>query len=279
MELDRVEKPLRQLRKLLKELPQNPPPEEVHKLRTHTRRIEAMANALEPAAHKKTRRLLKVLKPVRKAAGTVRDMDVLTADLLHLQKNGNSDSIVRLIEHLAGQRNQNAGKLLETVADQRKPARRHLKQYVQIIESVANGKKPVRSEVVHTLNSAIGSGSPADALVTELARWPKLSLSNLHDFRLKVKELRYVLQMYPESDPRFVEALGQVKDEVGIWHDWQQLAEIAHEVLDPANDSELIAKINDAGEQKFTRALATSNSLRRHFLQTSLQRRRSSAAS
>ena len=61
MELDRVEKPLRKLRKLLKDLPQNPPPEEVHQLRTHTRRIEAVANALEPAAQKQTRQLLKVL--------------------------------------------------------------------------------------------------------------------------------------------------------------------------------------------------------------------------
>jgi CHAD domain-containing protein len=273
MELDLVERPLRQLRRLLKELPKNPPPEEVHQLRTHTRRIEAVASALEPAAHKETRRLLKLLKPVRKAAGSVRDMDVLTGDLLHLQKNGNSDSIVRLIEHLAVQRNEKAGELLDTIADQRKPARRHLKQYAQIIESVAARKKPVRSEIAHTLDSTNGSGSVADALIAELSRWPTLNLNNIHGFRLIVKELRYVLQVYPAADRKFIEALGAAKDGIGEWHDWQQLAEIAHEVLDPVNDCELLEQIEDAGKQKLTRALSVANSLRRRYLKPISKRR------
>jgi CHAD domain-containing protein len=266
MELDRVEKPVRKLRKLLKSLPQNPPPEQVHKLRTSTRRLEAVAGALEPAAKKETRRLLKLLKPMRKAAGSVRDMDVLTADLLQLQQDSNSDSIVRLIEHLATQRNQNAGKLLDTVSDQRKPARRQLKDFAEIIESVAAGKKPVRREVAHTLDSSDGSGSAADSLTGELRLWPSLNSSNLHDFRLKVKELRYVLQMFPDSDQRYIQALGNVKDQIGAWHDWLQLSHIAREVLDPKTDRELLAQIENAGKQKLTRALAVSNSLRRRYL-------------
>jgi CHAD domain-containing protein len=272
MELDRVEKPLRQLRKLLKDLPKNPPPEEVHKLRTHTRRIEAVANALEPAAEKETRRLLKLLKPVRKAAGSVRDMDVLTADLLQIQKNGNSESIVRLIEHLAMKRNQNAGKLLDTVADQRKPARRQLKNYGNIIESVAIGKKPVRSEVLETLDSSNGSCTAADTLIADLSRWRTLNSSNLHEFRLKVKELRYVLQVYPAANQRFIDTLGAVKEAIGEWHDWLQLAEIAHEVLNAEDDRDLLVKIESASKQKLTRALNVSNSLRRNYLDSSSRR-------
>jgi CHAD domain-containing protein len=273
MELDLVEKPLRQLRRLLKELPKNPPPEEVHRLRTSTRRIEAVANALEPAAQKETRRLLKLLKPVRKAAGSVRDMDVLTGDLLHLQKNGDSESIVRLVEHVVTQRNEKAGELLDTIAEQRKPARRQLKKYAQIIESVAAGKKPVRSEVVNTLDSSNGSGSLADALTAELSHWPALNSRNIHEFRLKVKELRYVLQVYPAADEKFIEALGTAKDEIGEWHDWRHLAEIAHEVLDLVNDCELLEQIEDAGKQKLTRALSVSNLLRRRYLKSTSKRR------
>jgi len=218
-----------------------------------------------------------LLKPVRKAAGSVRDMDVLTADLIRLQKNGNSDSIVRLVEHLATQRNENAIKLLDTVADQLRPARRSLKQYAEIIESVASGKKPVRSEVAHTLDSTNGSGSTADALIAELSRWPTLTALSIHEFRLKVKELRYILQVYLDADQKFIEALGNVKEEIGEWHDWQQLAEIAHEVLDANGDRQLREQIENAGKLKLTRALAVSNSLRRRFL--SPRRRRRTKAS
>lgn len=49
MDLDHIEKPLRTLRKLLKTLPEDPAPAEVHKLRTRARRIEAVARALESA--------------------------------------------------------------------------------------------------------------------------------------------------------------------------------------------------------------------------------------
>lgn len=266
MDLERVDKPVRQLRELLKSLPENPPPEEVHQLRTRARRIEAVARALEPTARKETRRLLKAIKPVRKAAGGVRDMDVLTADLLHLKQHAGSESMVRLIEHLGALRSKSAGKLLDTVSRQRKPARRHLKEYSCVIESVAAGKKPVRSEGFFAPESGDGAVSGADGLIAELSRWPALNARNLHDFRLKVKELRYVLQMFREGDKKFVEALGKVKDAIGNWHDWQQLDAIAREVLNSPHDRELLRQIEQTGREKFAQAITAAIALRRRFL-------------
>jgi hypothetical protein len=45
IELERLEKPLRKLRKSLKEWPSDPPVEMVHKLRTQTRRMEAIVSS------------------------------------------------------------------------------------------------------------------------------------------------------------------------------------------------------------------------------------------
>ncbi|MFP5250679.1 MAG: CHAD domain-containing protein, partial [Acidobacteriota bacterium] len=133
MDLDRVEKPLWKLRKLLKSLPEDPAPADVHKLRTRARRIEAVASAWAPAGGKESKRLLKAIQPVRKAAGSVRDMDVLTGNLLHMEMTRSSDSRLRLIEHLGGARVASAGDLLETVGRQRKKARRELKNYAQLV--------------------------------------------------------------------------------------------------------------------------------------------------
>lgn len=75
MELEKVEKPIRKLRKAFKRLSDDPRPEDVHALRTQTRRLEAIVATLRIVPAKKAERLLKSVTPVRKAAGEVRDMD------------------------------------------------------------------------------------------------------------------------------------------------------------------------------------------------------------
>ena len=60
-----------------------------------------------------------------------------------------------------------------------------------------------------------------------LKRPVRLNRNNLHPYRLKVKELRNVLQLSNRADDiEFVEKLGQVKDAIGDWHDWEELVRI-----------------------------------------------------
>ena len=80
--------------------------------------------------------------------------------------------------------------------------------------------------------------------MAELREWPRLNNLNIHHFRLKVKELRYVLQLFPGADPGLVDSLAKVKDDIGDWHDWQQLLAIAREVLDARKDKTLLAEID-----------------------------------
>ena len=274
MERLRVEKPLRQLRKSLKSFPEDPPPDDVHKLRTRSRRIEAVATALEPADGKITRRLLKSIKPVRKAAGGVRDMDVLTADALDLPHGQDEEALIRLVEHLGNLRQANAGALLDAVKRQSKPARRRLKKYEKLIEAIFSGKKKATHSVSRTMVSEDGQDSATAALVGELSRWPRLSARNVHDFRLKIKELRYVLQLYPQSDSSLLDALGKVKDRIGEWHDWVQLEQIAAGVLDPKQDGALLGRIEKTVRQKLTAALTASNALRRKHFPAAPQRKK-----
>jgi len=72
-ELERVRKALRELGKSLESLHGESAPKDVHKLRTASRRVEAIAGVLQAADGKKSRRLVKSIEPVRKAAGGVRE--------------------------------------------------------------------------------------------------------------------------------------------------------------------------------------------------------------
>lgn len=280
IELDRLQKPLRKLRKSLKNLSKDPPPEAVHKLRTRARQIESIAPALTPSEEKKTRRLLKSIKPVRKAAGGVRDMDVLTGNALSLPKNAHSASLARLIALLETMREESADALLDTVSEKRKPARHLLKQYSRLVEASFNGKrngngKPdgkSKGNQKESGRQAISSDQPVQAaihaLTGELSGWPALDEENIHPFRLKVKELRSILQLFPSSDAGAVAALGKVKDRIGEWHDWQQLAQFARHALDRDIDRPLLDQIDEVGAQKLKQALAAANALRRRYLQS-----------
>jgi CHAD domain-containing protein len=280
MKLERAEKPLLELRKMLKTLSANPAPDEVHELRIRARKTEAVGAALEAADAKRTKRLLKLIKPVRKAAGDVRDMDVLTGNLLHMPQNehheANSDSLIRLVEHLATVRRKSAGNLLDAVNRQRRPARRSLKNYAKLLKSVRKGKEPAPIEIARTIESADGSSSLASSLMTELRKWPRLNPRNIHAFRLKVKELRYVLQLFPGADRGLVDSLGKVKDEIGDWHDWQQLLGIARDLLDARKDKALLAEIDASAKEKLMHALAGANALRRRYLKSAPPRRKAS---
>jgi CHAD domain-containing protein len=276
IELDRLQKPLRKLRKSLKNLSKDPPPDAVHKLRTRARQIESIAPALTPSEEKKTRRLLKSIKPVRKAAGGVRDMDVLTGNALRLPKNANSASLARLIALLETMREESADALLDTVSEKRKPARHLLKQYSRLVEasfnSKRNGNRGPDSKSNRLSRQAASSDQPVQAaihaLTGELSGWPSLDEENIHPFRLKVKELRSILQLFPSSDAGAVAALGKVKDRIGEWHDWQQLAQFARHALDRDIDRPLLDQIDEVGAQKLKQALAAANALRKRYLQS-----------
>lgn len=252
LDFGKVRKPIRDLRRSLKSLPGNPSVKAVHNLRTSSRKLEAVAVALTPKDRHSTDRLLKAIKPLRKAAGSVRDMDVLTAKAQRLYASCNRDSVNRLLEHLHSMRIASAHTLLDEVDGRRKETRRSLERIAdQLKQSSRN-----TDQYAHELKR----------LVHELMHWPALDADNLHDFRIKVKETRYVLQLVPNPGSDFLKALDAVKTRVGDWHDWQQLAEIGIEVLSRQKDHKTLGTIAEIEKEKFKRALKTAQNFRAGYL-------------
>lgn len=259
---NRMEKPLRQLRSLLGQFPQDPAPGAVHRLRTRSRQVEALAAALPPSGEKLTRRLLKSIKSVRKAAGRVRDMDVLAAHAHTLPAEPYGAALARLIAYLGQSREKHARELLQTIAERRKTARDSLKSYARQMEIGKDSAAFAREaeELVHA----------AEARITaEISRRPTLTARNLHAFRLNVKELRSTLQLLSAPDRDFIDALGVVKDKIGEWHDWLQLGKTAAQVLDARQDRALLAAIQETRRHKLREALLSAQSLRQALLDRS----------
>ncbi len=260
-ELERVRKALRELGKSLASLRGDFAPQSVHKLRTASRRVEAAAVVLETAHPKKSRRLVKAIEPVRKAAGEVRNMDVLLAIARKLERHCAGESLDPLLAHLETARQQNAGELAR-VLRRRQAVRKDLKEYFRLVSSAlkhasSSAKANQNQEKIHA--AAMG-------VIRELGGWQPFDAGNLHGFRLKVKELRYTLQLDADADAGLVEALGDVQRRIGDWHDWQQFKEIAHQVLVLERDRPLLDRIDKTTRRRFDRALAAAHALRGRYL-------------
>ncbi len=254
LQLDQVEKPLRKLREQLKTFSSDPRPGDVHSLRTQARRLEATVAAVALGHNKASRRLLELITPVRKAAGKVRDMDVLIADVLTLADSHRSEGMVRLVEHLARRRVKHARKLHHIVERQRPEARRQLKQSSKML------KKAVKKD----WGDRSGEAAP-QILISELTHWPDLNAGNLHMFRIRIKELRYMLELSDEADQTLIGSLGKVKDAIGEWHDGVELLRIAQKVLDAEADGGNLKQLEKMVNERLESALAAANRLRERY--------------
>jgi CHAD domain-containing protein len=265
LDTDRIQKPVRKLRKLLKGFPKQPAPDQIHDFRTRARRLEATLEALGLGSRGNERRMLRKLKRLRRRAGKVRDMDVLIGHVSGLHVDGERDCEVQLLERLGAERSRQGKKMWALVRTCGAAVRRRLKRSAAHLDQVLRKQE---------------DRGPAEAMATalqlsaQLGTPQHLDRKNLHPYRLKVKELRYVLEMVGRADQQqFVNSLGAVKDAIGEWHDWEELIAIANQVLDHGQGCRLVAELRRISNAKFELACSRTNEMRKKYVLGVGQRR------
>lgn len=259
LDRDRLLKPVKKLRKLIGRIGRNPSPETVHDLRTNIRRFEAMFAALALGQHGIRKRSLKKLGRLRKRAGKVRDMDVLTGFASTVHPPGDAECSVQLLEHLGARRKKQAGKLSAEGSNLRVSLRKEWKRTSAVLA------KLLKEEEHSADGNQVSAEASADAmkLAAQLGTPKHLGRDNLHPYRLKIKELRDVLRIASRpSHSRFIDDLGNVKDAIGEWHDWEELASIAEKVLAHRTGCGVQAELKRIAGQKYDHALRLAQELR-----------------
>jgi CHAD domain-containing protein len=267
LDADRIGKTSRKLRKLMKKAPKRPTPDQVHALRTNIRCLEAASETVGPNPSRRERRLLRDLRRIRKRAGKVRDMDVLTADAASLHLVQEQECAVELLQYLGAKRYEHAGRLHAALRQTGKDLGRRVKKFSKRLakripksgQGPSNGQPPAPTE----------AAAVAIRLSSELTMPPNLNRKNLHPYRLKVKELREVLCLAEKpANPEFIDVLGKVKDAIGDWHDWEELVAIAPRVLNHGVNCKLLAKLKEISREKYDRALSLATRMRKQFLRS-----------
>jgi len=260
LDFEQVQKPGRKLRKLLKRMPAQPSRKQIHDFRTNSRQIEATLQAFGLDAARNGRRVLKPLSRLRKCAGKIRDMDVFTSYATNVHPDdGEQDCAVQMLEYLGARRRKYAKKFHTASRQDGSKLRQRLKRVLrQLRKRNSRIQKDGRTDF----------GVPASVLdlASDLASPSRLNRANLHSFRLKVKELRNVLNLAEAPDQAFVNALGRTKDAIGEWHDWEELVAISEKILDHGAQCHLVQQLKAIAAEKYQSALSNAVLLRKRYL-------------
>lgn len=266
LDVKNIHKPLRKLRKLLKKLSNPPAPEQVHELRTASRKLETSFHVLSLASRGNERRILKHVARLRKRAGKVRDMDVLTSYAANVHAEGEDECAIQLLEQLGANRKKYAKTLRSTIRQYGPGVRRRLKLSSTRVDTFLRQSAK---------DSANRKPAPAEAAVSvlklssELSSPSRLGRASLHPYRLKVKELRNLLQMADNmSRQDLIDELGKAKDAIGEWHDWEELIGVANDALDHAPRCRLLRELKRISNEKYEHALTITENMRRKYFRS-----------
>jgi CHAD domain-containing protein len=244
---------------------QDAAPEAVHRVRTGSRRLQAMLEATlretpGPALEQPARAWLRQLKQIRRAAGAVRDLDVhrkLLEDWVGKDSGPLSKQAEMLDAWLKGERKRLAHGM------QKKTRKRQ--------RALAEGQAGFLAAISHGPVSSTRNSRPADAVALEdfvraADTMPVLDAENLHDFRKATKKARYVAESAVDGQTSSVAiALKRIQDAIGDWHDWLCLSDEASAALGQ-EAPDLTTFLEREVELHFAAAMKTTQSTRGRLL-------------
>jgi CHAD domain-containing protein len=256
---------IKQLRKAMKRPSKSLAPEAIHELHSQIGRLKTTLNTLYGLNSDRMHHLFGALEPIRKAAGKVRDLDVLVEHTCSLPDAASSEGLVQLIEQLGAKRIKACSKLHRLLLSERKPAIHCLKRCSNLInQGFAKFESGSRGAA-----SGLPISVAARKLLAELGTWPRLAEGNIHSYRLRVKTARCILQLAPRRDTRLLRALSDVKDAIGEWHDWNELANAAARLLDTHEGNKELLLIQRTANEQLKTAVAMGGQLNKALIEPS----------
>jgi CHAD domain-containing protein len=229
------EKLSREVAKLAK----NPVPENVHKFRIYSRRVETVIDDLVAQPRRNQRKLLKLLGRLRKKAGRVRDLDVQISALRTLripQEPARKSQLMRSLVEERARRERKLPRLFN--ASTVEELRKRVKRAGRSLEI-----SPEASPVALAIHK-IAALEADQASVTE---------KTLHQYRIAGKRARYLAELGEKTAEavRVIKQLKRLQDTLGDWHDWLQLTASAEELFGGTQQSAIVSALRNITRAKF----------------------------
>lgn len=258
-------------RELVAQCGRKPTRKRVHALRVVTLRIQAEVedelNDL-PRASREAQGMVrfgKLAEKLREGLGSVRELDVWIGKLCGLRESLSGTTVyvprssretsrqLEKLEHRLMRKRERAGAKLIAEIEKRQDDLLLAAQHVE----KATGERVDEAD-----------GDEASKLLREFARivaeFPAFDEDNLHEFRKKIKKVRYVAEIHSANPVcgRIAVQMKNAQAAIGEWHDWQVLARTAERGKD-TKQAEAAELLNSLTAEAYEAAIATCDGVLR----------------
>ena len=242
----------------------------VHALRVVTLRMQAELERdladLPRASHQAQAilRFLKQAEKLRRALGPVRGLDVWIGKLrgLRASLSETGDYVPRSMQECIG----GIARLEDRLAKRRHTAERKL---VSEIGKLGGHLVKASEDVVKELSDFVFGEEAGIALELAArfravqAEFPTFDEGNLHEFRKRIKAVRYLAEIHAGANRACAQIAAQMKkvqSAIGEWHDWQELGREAHHGR-RSKSKPLAELLETVSAESFEKALSTVHSV------------------
>ena len=247
---DRLRLTVQKASRFLRKLKTNPSVENVHRFRTHSRRIETILQEIVRDPSRNQKKLLKQLRRLRRKAGRIRDLNIQIAAVRNLKMPQAAEQKTKLLRLLVAER---------------------LRREKQISRQ-ANSK--AASEILRRLKRATNELTwPSNEQLLGMAKEKMEELAGenaspsdqtLHSYRIMGKRARYLAELATGENAELIhKRLKRMQDVLGDWHDWWQLSVRAESLLGPAEQEPLCQVLQSVVRAKFGNAVNELKDIRK----------------
>jgi CHAD domain-containing protein len=239
--------------------------EDVHRLRTSIRRLEAQLGANAPAEVRKS------LKALRRKAGKVRDLDVHLGLLKKplFPAPGTKAEAGGEAENDKPKADPAQEKLQQILKQQRREHLDSLRERIADLAPLLRSRLPEVAEQLPQPHRSLSSvQQKAGRARQQYMKWTlelPVDDAGLHQLRIRAKKLRYAMEPLQEFEEAaaLVARFKKVQDDIGLWHDWLTLEQLAVATLDPVEAADFLKALHDRCASQHRRALRTAGNVRR----------------
>lgn len=223
-------------RDLLAECRHKPSKRRVHALRVATLRLTAEVDhwreghEAELPTHHAAKRWTRQAKKLRRALSEVRETDVHLGKLASLPNTLSAPAGYRARSSKLALRQLAA--LHSTLKQERRVAAKRLADDIETrLNRLQKASRAIELSIAIEFSAPILPANGVVRMFRDVVRdFPVLDSSCLHDFRKRIKSVRYQAELFAHSDPQLQKlavALKAMQGATGDWHDWCALAEVS----------------------------------------------------
>ena len=230
-------------RRLLAQCGRKPSRKHVHALRVVTLRLQALlvfwlqTHKHDAAAHA-ARRWNKQATRLRDALQPARSAEVCLSKFAELRRH-TVNGAVRSVNGFAPGADcaRQIAELQRRFTQQRRVAEKELVEEIDSRrERLERRSEEIENEMAGPVvqDGTVGAEGLRERIAGLAAEFPSLSEDCLHEYRKRIKNLRYLAEFFAASDPRTAQQaddLRRMQTVIGEWRDWQLLAKKARRML------------------------------------------------